>query len=705
MDVNKFETTSPPCFKNASRLPFDLNNSMAVSSVNPSALLEQMTFEEKVSILGGESFFGTKSIPRLGIPSVKFTDGPNGARGGTINDGVKAACFPASVSLASTWDESLVYRVGVALAEETKTKSAVAVLAPTICPHRSPLGGRNFESFSEDPLLAGILASRYVEGLQDTGIGAVVKHYAANEQETMRRMINVVVGERALREIYLKPFEIVAKTANPWSIMTSYNRLNGHHADSSEYLLRHVLRDQWGYKGLTVSDWGGTNSTVESLNAGLDLEMPGPTVKRKLMDVQKAVDDGKIDPKVIDTSALRVLEFLVKTGKFESPDNAPERSVVDPEHSQLIRKAGADGIVLLRNENEILPLQREKVKSVALLGLAKECLAFGGGSAKVNCHYKITPYDAIQQVLAGTNAEVRYAKGAHTFRNFEPWKDDIYDIEGKPGLTLSRYGNRDLEGPPYEQRNVPSGSYRPNFQDSKSRDIDASFKLEGIFRPASSGKHNLGFSAMGLSKLFIDDELLFECGNNDDPVTFLLAVNGEEQRSYDFAQGQSYRIRLESKARLTDPQRLTPNGFFDGLLAARVGFMTQEAYEEDILPEAIEAAKASGVAIVFVGNTTDWETEGELEEPASRIKDEMLTCLWHRTRYGEHGASSQRVPGPTDYGSFQGQQKCDCCQLHWGAQVHALVGFCLGRSAGMVSWYGGWKFGCRCSFWDCQSRR
>jgi beta-glucosidase len=233
-----------PIGNNASRSHFDFTRSMTASSINADALLEQMTFEEKVSVLGGESFFGTKSIPRLGTPSVKFTDGPNGARGGTINDGVKAACFPASVSLAATWDESLVYRVGVALAEETKTKSAVAVHAPTICPHRSPLGGRNFESFSEDPLLAGILASRYVNGLQDTGIGAVVKHYAANEQETMRRMINVVVGERALREIYLKPFEIVAKTANPWSTMTSYNRLNGHHADSSEYLLHHVLRDQ-----------------------------------------------------------------------------------------------------------------------------------------------------------------------------------------------------------------------------------------------------------------------------------------------------------------------------------------------------------------------------------------------------------------------------------------------------------------------------
>jgi beta-glucosidase len=300
-----------------------------------------------------------------------------------------------------------------------------------------------------------------------------------------------------------------------------------------------------------VSDWGGTNSTVESLNAGLDLEMPGPTVKRKIKDVQQAVEDGKIDPKVIDTSALRVLEFLVKTGKFENPDSTPERSVVNREHSRLIRKSGADGIVLLCNENGILPLQREKVKSVALLGLAKECPAFGGGSAKVNCHYKITPYDAIQEVLAGTNAEVRYAKGAPTFRNFEPWKDDIYDLEGKPGLTLSRYGNRDQEGPAHEISSIPSGSYQPNFQDSKSRDINASFKLEGTFRPVASGKHNLGFSAMGPSKLFINDELLFECGNNDDPVAFLLAVNGEEQRSYDFVQGQNYQVRLESKARLT----------------------------------------------------------------------------------------------------------------------------------------------------------
>ncbi|KAL6362258.1 hypothetical protein LRP88_04336 [Fusarium phalaenopsidis] len=598
---------------------------------DPQTLLEQLTTREKISLLAGQSFFETTSIPRLGIPSAKFTDGPNGARGATMTDGPKAACFPASVSLAATWDRDLVYRVASALADDAKMKSAVGVLGPTICPHRSPLGGRNFESFSEDPYLAGTLASRYVDGLQTNGVAAVVKHFAANEQETMRRMINVIISEKALREIYLKPFEIVAKAAKPWAFMTSYNLVNGHHADMSEYLLRHVLRDQWGYKGLVVSDWGGTNSTVESIHAGVDLEMPGPTAKRKYEDVRAAIDNGELPIEDIDSSALRVLEFVKKTGKFENPDTPPERAILDPRHSDLIREAGAEGIVLLRNEDSLLPLNPDRMTSVALLGLAKECLAFGGGSAKVNCHYKVTPYEAIERLLSDQGVDIRYAKGAQTFRNLQPMKDDLFDLDGKPGMTLSRYRNRDLAGEPAEKRNVTAAIYLPNLQHSESRQVQASVTLDGTYRPSTTGRHYLSFSAMGESKLFVDDKLVLDCGNSFDPVACILGADKEETCQYDFIQGQSYRIRVESLARLTDPHRLTPNSFFDGLLTTRVGFMPQPVYEEDILPEAVEAASSSEVAIVFVGNTTEWETEGQdlssMSLPARGSQDRLISAV------------------------------------------------------------------------------
>lgn len=287
-------------------------------------------------------------------------------------------------------------------------------LAPTVCPHRHPLGGRNFESFSEDPLLAGKMASGYITGLQEKGVGATIKHFAANEQETKRFSVNAVISERVLREIYLKPFEIAIKEAKPWAVMTSYNIVNGVHADMNEFLLQKVLRGQWGWKGLVMSDWGGVNSTVESLQAGTDLEMPGPTKWRQIAAVLEAVEEGKLSAEVIDQRARNVLELLVKVKAFEDPSIPAEQAVNKPEHQALIRDAGARGIVLLKNENSILPLKTEKLtkKKVALLGLAEEALIHGGGSASVNAHYRVTPEEGLKAAF-GDDVEFVYAKGKY----------------------------------------------------------------------------------------------------------------------------------------------------------------------------------------------------------------------------------------------------------------------------------------------------
>lgn len=190
---------------------------------------------------------------------------------------MSAACFPAACSVASTFDVDIARRIGEALGEECLTKGAKCLLAPTVCIHRHPLGGRNFESFSEDPFLSGQMGSYTVVGLQSRGVAATVKHFVANEQETRRLDVNAIVAERPLREVYLKPFELIVKNANPWAVMTAYNKINGEHADSNAYLIQKILRAEWGWKGLVMSDWGGTNSTAEALNAGTDLEMPGPT--------------------------------------------------------------------------------------------------------------------------------------------------------------------------------------------------------------------------------------------------------------------------------------------------------------------------------------------------------------------------------------------------------------------------------------------
>lgn len=316
--------------------------------------------------------------------------------------------------MASTFDVDLAKRIGSALAEETHSKGARCLLAPTMCLHRHPLGGRNFESFSEDPLLTGKMAARVVEGLQDAGVSATIKHFAANEQETDRLTVDETISERALRELYLKPFEIVVKEANPWAIMTSYNMVNGHHADSSPFLLQKVLRGDWGWDGLVMSDWGGVNSTAESLEAGLDLEMPGATRWRKTEDVLAALKSGRITEKTIDERATRVLQFIERLKCFEDPSIPDEKAINKPEHQALIREAGRKGIVLLKNQNQILPLSKEKVKGkkIALLGHAKIGLAHGGGSASVNAHYKVTPWDALHEAL-GDTVDFTYAKGQY----------------------------------------------------------------------------------------------------------------------------------------------------------------------------------------------------------------------------------------------------------------------------------------------------
>lgn len=318
--------------------------------------------------------------------------------------------------MASTFDVDIARRIGMALGEETLTKGARCLLAPTVCIHRHPLGGRNFESFSEDPFLTGQMGIANVIGLQSTGVSATVKHFAVNEQETQRLNVNAVIAERPLREIYLKPFELIIKNANPWAIMTAYNKINGHHADSNEYLLKKVLRGDWGWTdGLIMSDWGGVNSTAESINAGVDLEMPGPARWRKPEVVLEAMKQGKLTEETITYRARKVLAFLKRLNAFESPiwSDPEEHAIVNPQHSALIREAGAKGIVLLKNENHCLPLTKEKVqgKKIALLGYAKECLAHGGGSASVKPHYRVTPWEAFHEAFKGQDVEFVYSKG------------------------------------------------------------------------------------------------------------------------------------------------------------------------------------------------------------------------------------------------------------------------------------------------------
>ncbi|HXU24502.1 MAG TPA: glycoside hydrolase family 3 N-terminal domain-containing protein, partial [Tepidiformaceae bacterium] len=239
------------------------------------ALLAQMTLEEKISLAAGSDAWHTTPVSRVGVPRIKVTDGPNGARGSNFI-GTTSACFPCGTALGATWDPELVRLVGAAIGREARSKQARVLLAPTMNIHRHPLAGRNFECPSEDPFLTARIVVGYIEGVQSQRVAATAKHFVCNDSEFERMTISSEVSERALREIYLPPFEAAVKEAGTWAVMSSYNRINGTHACNNADLLTTILKDEWGFDGLVMSDWWGTRSTIRAANAGLDLEMPGP---------------------------------------------------------------------------------------------------------------------------------------------------------------------------------------------------------------------------------------------------------------------------------------------------------------------------------------------------------------------------------------------------------------------------------------------
>ncbi len=418
-----------------------------MSETSIESLLNEMTVEEQISLLAGRDFWTTVPIERLHIPSVKVSDGPNGARGGgAFVGGVKAAAFPAAIGLAASWNVDLIEEIGADLAREAKSKGAHVLLAPTVNIHRSTLNGRNFECFSEDPFLTSELAVAYIAGLQTNGVGATVKHFIGNESEYQRTTMSSDIDERTLREIYMPPFEAAVKRGKTWALMTSYNRLNGTYVSERAEIVNGVVKSEWGFDGVAMSDWGGTRATSEALNAGLDLEMPGPGVYRreKLVGAYKA---GLVRAPAIREAARRILRLIERAGAFDNPNIPAERAEDLPATRALIRRAGAEGMVLLKN-NGALPLPPHSGATFAVIGPnAKTARAMGGGSAQLNPHYVVSPLDALRQALPAS-VTLAYELGADNRRLAAVMKGEIVagffdgtDLSGSPQRTIeSREG-------------------------------------------------------------------------------------------------------------------------------------------------------------------------------------------------------------------------------------------------------------------------
>lgn len=373
---------------------------------NIQALVAQMTLEEKAALCTGASAWTTTPIPRLDLPELLVSDGPHGLRRvpevqSMSSQSLPATCFPTASSTAAGWDVDLLREMGEALAEEAISLGVDVILGPGTNMKRSPLCGRNFEYFSEDPYLAGALATSLIEGIQSRGVGTSLKHFAANNQEYERFSIDAVIDERALREIYLPAFEAAVTQAKPWTVMCAYNRLNGIHASQNHWLLTEVLRDEWGFEGFVVSDWGAVHDRVAALKAGLDLEMPGPKPTR-VNAVIEAVRNGDLDEAVLDEAVRRILTIVCRAAQ------TPKGGEFDvAAHHALARRISAESIVLLKNDG-ILPLQSPE--HIAVIGrAAMEAHFQGGGSSHINPTQVDVPFAELQK-LAG-NAELSFAEG------------------------------------------------------------------------------------------------------------------------------------------------------------------------------------------------------------------------------------------------------------------------------------------------------
>lgn len=377
------------------------------------ALLADLTLEEKAALLDGADFWRTKPVERLGIPSIMVTDGPHGLRKQAeasdhlgLIDSVPATCFPPAAGLASTWDTALLRRVGEALGRECRAAGVSVLLGPGVNMKRTPLCGRNFEYFSEDPMLAGELAAALVNGVQSQGIGTSLKHFAANNQETDRMTVSAQVDERTLREIYFPAFERVVTGAQPWTVMCSYNRINGVYASENHWLLTEVLRDDWGFAGLVVSDWGAVNRREQALAAGLDLEMPA-SGGGGTQAILAAVRAGRLTEATVDRAVTRLLT-LVDRALPALADGQPFD--VDAHHA-LAREAAAASAVLLKNEDGILPLDPQAGGTVAVIGEFARTPRFqGAGSSQVNPTRVDTALDALRAALDGRR-EITFAPG------------------------------------------------------------------------------------------------------------------------------------------------------------------------------------------------------------------------------------------------------------------------------------------------------
>ena len=571
-----------------------------ISETEVENLLKALTFEEKISLLSGQDAWRTVSIDRLGIEPVTMTDGPHGVRSDLAETGRKAGLttvFPTGVSMASSWNPELIREVGVVLGEETLAMDCDILLGPCVNIVRHPLSGRNFESFSEDPYLAGEIGVAYVNGVQSQGAGTSLKHFAANNQEIERKRGDSLVDERTLREIYLPQFERVVKAANPWTVMCSYNRLNGEYASQHKRLLTDILKNEWGYPGAVVSDWGAVHATAEPVNAGLDLEMPGPSKWFGSL-LSEAVSTWQVEESAIDEAVRRILRLVIKRQKRIRSNH----SVNTPEHQQVARRLAEEAITLLKNDSKILPLVKSSLHSLAVIGPnAAECRIGGGGSSFAIPPYRVSPLEGLRNLLPET-VKIQYEKGCDNESTIPVIRPEyLLAPDGKSvGLLGEFFSNVDLNGEPVFSSLFPSaGFWWYGSPPAEGISMDHfSARWSGSFTVPESGHYQIQLTNSATARLFVENQLLL---SNDAPAFDMITDEFiEKSVSIELNKGQSYPLRIEYIKESREP-------FISVKVCLRRAYLPGEDQRQ---AQAIAIAQTCDAAIIFAGYPEQHEQEG-----------------------------------------------------------------------------------------------
>ncbi|MER5391975.1 glycoside hydrolase family 3 C-terminal domain-containing protein [Saccharopolyspora sp. NPDC002686] len=562
------------------------------------AALARLDLDAKARLLAGQSMWSLPALPEIGLAPLVMSDGPIGVRGVRWTADDPSIALPSPTALAATWDPELARRAGHLLAQEARRKGVHVLLAPTVNLHRSPLGGRHFECYSEDPHLTGEIGTGYVRGVQEGGVGTTVKHFVANDAETERFTVNNIVGERALRELYLAPFEMIVERARPWGVMAAYNSVNGPTMTEHSRLQNEVLRGEWGFDGYIVSDWFAARDTAGAIRGGLDVAMPGPrTVYGEALAA--AVRAGEVDESVVDDAVRNVLRLAARVGALEGVPAAvaAEERPAEVDGHALAREIARRAFVLVRNENHLLPLDPSAASGVAVIGsAARDARVLGGGSAQVFPDRVVSPLDGLRAALPG--GQVTFAVGTET--------SDELGIAGA-GFAL-RAVVRDADGRVLGEEELPNGmvQWHGDFPDGVRYEELHSVEIVGTFTPRESGLHTFGTKGLGGFKLTVAGEVVFDGAHSldgRDPFEAFFEAP-VERGQVELAAGEAVEVSLLNVI----PKSATPLPLDS--VGVGLAHLDPQRDADELLDEAVAAARSAGTAIVIVATTERVESEG-----------------------------------------------------------------------------------------------